>query len=59
VSTKPKELVVELFVGGNNNYNNYNSSSSSSSVVSGVLGKFQLECMILSRPWNINSPHSS
>ncbi len=50
---------MELFVGGNNNYNNNNSSSSSSSVVGGVLGKFQLECMILSRPWNINSPHSS
>jgi hypothetical protein len=31
VSTKPKEVVVELFVGGNNNNNNNNSSSSSSS----------------------------
>jgi hypothetical protein len=31
VSTKPKEVVVELFVGGNNNNNNNSSSSSSSS----------------------------
>jgi hypothetical protein len=56
VSTKPKEVVVELFVG----IIIIIIIVVVVVVVGGVLGNFQLEeCMILSRPWNINSPYSS